>query len=309
MGGKHGIAIPTLWHFQCVICTMLRNSPARAPSHWISGIGKSHWSRWSDSGRSGGCGIHWVRPVLFRGIAVPILVIFRFFVGDYVVVEKKSWNLCFFSRTWHYRISGLATQTIDIAEVCLYTVVSVRPIRLYYLIEPSVTTCVSQPRGPSERGPPQHISQKISLKPFAFKRKHSKATFKPWSLVFQTSFQLGPWDEILPYPLPILCPWSYHSGLVLVGSINGGQASNLCTLIAGGDVALSVTGRWLGWDQWGHCYKFDSWVRVGKSVVPVMSLCICNSVQIRLDTLMNIDYNVHRYIYICSIYIYIDIDM
>lgn len=29
-------------------------------------------------------------------------------------------------------------------------------------------------------------------------------------------------------------------GLVLVGSINGGQASNLCTLIAGGDVALSV---------------------------------------------------------------------
>jgi len=30
------------------------------------------------------------------------------------------------------------------------------------------------------------------------------------------------------------------AGLVLVGSINGGQASNLCTLIAGGDVALSV---------------------------------------------------------------------
>lgn len=27
---------------------------------------------------------------------------------------------------------------------------------------------------------------------------------------------------------------------MLVGSINGGQASNLCTLIAGGDVALSV---------------------------------------------------------------------
>jgi len=30
------------------------------------------------------------------------------------------------------------------------------------------------------------------------------------------------------------------AGLVLVGSVNGGQASNLCTLIAQGDVALSV---------------------------------------------------------------------
>lgn len=30
------------------------------------------------------------------------------------------------------------------------------------------------------------------------------------------------------------------AGLVLVGSINGGQASNLCTYIAKGDVALSV---------------------------------------------------------------------
>merc|ERR1719331_2196829 len=30
------------------------------------------------------------------------------------------------------------------------------------------------------------------------------------------------------------------AGLVLVGSINGGQASNLCTYIARGDVALSV---------------------------------------------------------------------
>eukprot|EP00928_Gymnodinium_smaydae_P064203 TRINITY_DN47603_c0_g1_i1.p1 TRINITY_DN47603_c0_g1~~TRINITY_DN47603_c0_g1_i1.p1 ORF type:complete len:485 (+),score=116.30 TRINITY_DN47603_c0_g1_i1:87-1457(+) len=30
------------------------------------------------------------------------------------------------------------------------------------------------------------------------------------------------------------------AGLVLVGAINGGQASNLCTLLAGGDVALSV---------------------------------------------------------------------
>merc|ERR1719235_5072 len=30
------------------------------------------------------------------------------------------------------------------------------------------------------------------------------------------------------------------AGLVLMGSINGGQASNLCTYIAGGDVALSI---------------------------------------------------------------------
>merc|ERR1712194_127713 len=30
------------------------------------------------------------------------------------------------------------------------------------------------------------------------------------------------------------------AGLVLVGALNGGQSSNLCTLIAGGDVALSV---------------------------------------------------------------------
>ncbi|CAK9029745.1 unnamed protein product [Durusdinium trenchii] len=30
------------------------------------------------------------------------------------------------------------------------------------------------------------------------------------------------------------------AGLVLIGSINGGHTSNLCTLIAGGDVALSV---------------------------------------------------------------------
>ena len=41
------------------------------------------------------------------------------------------------------------------------------------------------------------------------------------------------------------------AGLVLVGSINGGQASNLCTLIAGGDVALSVPWqqkqRWFCW--------------------------------------------------------------
>lgn len=35
-------------------------------------------------------------------------------------------------------------------------------------------------------------------------------------------------------------PLDLVAGLVLVGSINGGQASNLCTYIAKGDVALSV---------------------------------------------------------------------
>lgn len=35
-------------------------------------------------------------------------------------------------------------------------------------------------------------------------------------------------------------PVDLVAGLVLVGSINGGQASNLCTYIARGDVALSV---------------------------------------------------------------------
>ena len=35
-------------------------------------------------------------------------------------------------------------------------------------------------------------------------------------------------------------PVDLIAGLVLVGCINGGQASNLCTYIAKGDVALSV---------------------------------------------------------------------
>jgi BASS family bile acid:Na+ symporter len=35
-------------------------------------------------------------------------------------------------------------------------------------------------------------------------------------------------------------PKALIAGLILVGCINGGQASNLCTYIAKGDVALSV---------------------------------------------------------------------
>ena len=58
------------------------------------------------------------------------------------------------------------------------------------------------------------------------------------------------WGFILCYVMcPILAlglgrafklPIDLVAGLVLVGSINGGQASNLCTYIAKGDVALSV---------------------------------------------------------------------
>jgi BASS family bile acid:Na+ symporter len=58
------------------------------------------------------------------------------------------------------------------------------------------------------------------------------------------------WGFVLCYGLcPLLglglgqafkLPMDLVAGLVLVGSINGGQASNLCTYIAKGDVALSV---------------------------------------------------------------------
>ena len=58
------------------------------------------------------------------------------------------------------------------------------------------------------------------------------------------------WGVILCYVMcPLLglglgkafnLPVDLVAGLVLVGSINGGQASNLCTYIAKGDVALSV---------------------------------------------------------------------
>ena len=77
----------------------------------------------------------------------------------------------------------------------------------------------------------------------------SKTIFEPW-LEFQTAPDLV--SAVMILDDPIL--WDDQSrslvvfglsGLVLVGSINGGQASNLCTLIAGGDVALSVAGRWL----------------------------------------------------------------
>ena len=35
-------------------------------------------------------------------------------------------------------------------------------------------------------------------------------------------------------------PSSHAAGLILLGSVSGGQASNLCALLAGGDLALSV---------------------------------------------------------------------
>eukprot|EP00667_Euglena_gracilis_P008215 EG_transcript_8317 len=45
------------------------------------------------------------------------------------------------------------------------------------------------------------------------------------------AFALAQWFQLSP---------AYTAGLVMVGAINGGQASNLCALIARGDVALSV---------------------------------------------------------------------
>lgn len=47
---------------------------------------------------------------------------------------------------------------------------------------------------------------------------------------------------VLAYSIGVFCglPSAYLAGIVLVGSINGGQASNLCTYVARGDVALSV---------------------------------------------------------------------
>lgn len=47
------------------------------------------------------------------------------------------------------------------------------------------------------------------------------------------------------------------AGLVLVGSINGGQASNLCTLIAGGDVALSVPRPSGFWGFEGEIFEYS----------------------------------------------------
>ena len=51
-------------------------------------------------------------------------------------------------------------------------------------------------------------------------------------------------NEVFEESITTVASCHVSLGLVLVGSINGGQASNLCTLIAGGDVALSVP--WAG---------------------------------------------------------------
>lgn len=69
-----------------------------------------------------------------------------------------------------------------------------------------------------------------------------KASFeRPWALILNFGMCFG--------TLPLLAlglAWAsgleggLFSGFVLLGSVGGAQASNLCTLIAGGDVALSV---------------------------------------------------------------------
>ena len=56
-------------------------------------------------------------------------------------------------------------------------------------------------------------------------------------------------------------------GLVLVGSINGGQASNLCTLIAGGDVALSVAWAMPSLLLWLLLLFFRTWKKKAESMM------------------------------------------
>lgn len=64
---------------------------------------------------------------------------------------------------------------------------------------------------------------------------------RPWLLVLNFGMCFG----VLPL-LAVGLAWAcgleggLFSGMVLLGSVGGAQASNLCTLIAGGDVALSV---------------------------------------------------------------------
>lgn len=81
------------------------------------------------------------------------------------------------------------------------------------------------------------FSMGITLTPSDFKRVMSKPG--PVTINFLCCYVMMPLlglllGRVFNLSAPIV------AGLVLVGSINGGQASNLCTYIARGDVALSV---------------------------------------------------------------------
>lgn len=81
------------------------------------------------------------------------------------------------------------------------------------------------------------LSMGITLKPADF----AKVASRPNAVVMQFSlcYAMMP---VLAYALGTAFGVSpaLLAGMVLVGSINGGQASNLCTYIAKGNVALSV---------------------------------------------------------------------
>lgn len=81
------------------------------------------------------------------------------------------------------------------------------------------------------------LSMGITLTPkdFVDVSKEPKSVFMQFSLCYAMmpalAFGLGKMAGLSPALL---------AGMVLVGTINGGQASNLCTYIARGNVALSV---------------------------------------------------------------------
>lgn len=81
------------------------------------------------------------------------------------------------------------------------------------------------------------FSMGITLTVDDFKRVFSKP--KVIAIGFVACYGLMPLLALLIAKALALSP-SILAGLVVVGSINGGQASNLCTYIAKGDVALSV---------------------------------------------------------------------
>lgn len=81
------------------------------------------------------------------------------------------------------------------------------------------------------------LSMGITLTPADFK----KVAARPNAVLMQFSLCYGmmPILALLLGKAFALDP-ALLAGMVLVGSINGGQASNLCTYIARGNVALSV---------------------------------------------------------------------
>lgn len=81
------------------------------------------------------------------------------------------------------------------------------------------------------------LSMGITLTPADFKKVAEKPL--PVFMQFSLCYAMMPVLALLLGKTFQLDP-ALLAGMVLVGSINGGQASNLCTYIAKGNVALSV---------------------------------------------------------------------